>query len=124
MRWMFLAGCLVLAPATAGAATVCVEKATGRVLQSQNADDPGLCVQDLVVNNPQYGFVAADIEERIVDDAGHQALYQAWADNPTNPHRIKQQAKAQNRQDKENRIRATLGLTPQQFQDLKEALED
>ena len=64
MRWMFLAGCLVLAPATAGAATVCVEKATGRVLQSQNADDPGLCVQDLVVNRVLIGAIVIARQDR------------------------------------------------------------
>lgn len=106
----------------ANAATVCREQATGRIIQTQGEDAPGSCHQDLVVNNPHYGYAVGDIEELVVSAAEQNALVKAWEVHPANPQAQNVSAKRQAQQDAETAVKTKLNLNAQELTLLKRAL--
>lgn len=65
---------LLLLPSVSHAATVCRRAADGFILETYGTARPGICHQDLVIQNPQYGFSASDIEELVVEESERQQL--------------------------------------------------
>ena len=109
-------------PAVAEADLVCLKRGTGQVLEVQSVGQPGTCQQNWVTANPQYGYTAVEIEERSVSVTEAQALLAAWEADPANP---AVQTKAQHQQQTQAlqaKVRTKLGLTPQEFQELQDAL--
>lgn len=101
---------------------VCLVKATGQVLEYQPSATAGTILTN-ITNNPQYGFVAADVEEREVTYTEYKVLQDAWDAHASNPEKIENDAAEVTRQTKEDSTKTKLGLTNQEFQDLKDALK-
>ena len=75
----------VLYVGIADAATICRQISTGAILETYSHDDPSLCQQNLVVDNPQYGFAASDIEAISLSESERQIKMATWDQNPDNP---------------------------------------
>lgn len=101
---------------------VLLENATGRILEYQELATPGTLLAN-ITNNPQYGFVVADVEERQVTNAEYETLQATWDADPTNPDKIARDAAAGAKAQKEADTKTTLGLTDAQFQDLKDSMK-
>jgi len=93
MRWgltVMVLGCLLN---EAQAATVCRIKSTEQVVETYAHDAPGICLKNLVTDNPQYGFLADDVEELIVSEGERLQMIAAWQDHPNNPESVKRSAR-------------------------------
>jgi len=101
---------------------VCLEIATGRILEYQALATPGTMLAN-ITNNPQYGFVAADVEERQVTAAEYEALRATWDADSANPDKIARDAAVAAKATKEADTKTALGLTDAQFQDLKDSMK-
>jgi hypothetical protein len=103
------------AESVAWADRVSIERATGKLLEYQSAATPGT----LVANAVRAGYAEDHVEEREVTAQEWQALREAQIDAPARA--VQAQLEGVRRQ-KEQAMRAKLGLTPQEFDDLREAL--
>lgn len=63
---------------------VCIEKATGKLLESQAGDDPKL-LQTLVDNAVYAGFKASDVQVYVATDVQYKALLDAVAPPAVDP---------------------------------------
>ena len=114
MRYLWVLFLLTL-PTSAWAARVCVERGTGKLIEYQSHATPGT----LLRNAKAAGYQEAQVEEREVTSAEWTALQEQWIDAPNRAAAIVQAAQ---RQSKAAIIRAKLGLSAQEFEELKEAL--
>lgn len=121
MRWLMVLGVLGwwMLEAQAAMWQACVEHSTGRPFQTQLGGTPGACAKD-VEANPQYGWTASDIEERLLTEEEHRALQATWRDSPKNPDVPKRQSAKAERKAKEERLLVALNLTPEQLRELKD----
>ena len=106
---------------TASAALACVERATGKLLDYQSHGRPGTCERNWVTENPQYGYTVGQIEERSITASEWVALRDQWIDAPTRQRKAEREMA---RQGRETAIRAKLGLSKAEFDDLRAALSD
>ena len=119
MRWLMvmLIG-LVACPSTGWAFPECFERATGKWLSGGcSSCRPGICAQNWVTDNPQFGYTAEQIEEREVTAAQVKALIEAR-------HAPARAAKEAARLEKETAIKTKLGLSDTDMANLKAALKD
>lgn len=117
-----LLGLLVLLWATpAWAGWLCTDKATGIILEYQDPGTPGICVRNLT----QAGVATDTIVERevtlaefaVLNDTQVLAPQRAAAATKASQAATRQQAAA-------TRIQQKLGLTDNEFQDLRDALRE
>ena len=85
------------------------------MIEYQSAGTSGTCTKNATSN----GIPAADIEERTVTAAEWVAIKDVHIDQPA---KTAQQAKEQARQQKAKAMKQKLGLTDQEFEDLRDAL--
>lgn len=79
MRYLLLALMGVLLPwSTASAERVCLERATGKVLEYQSHATEGTLLKNAVA----AGFLLSDVEEREVTSQEWAALRETWIDAP------------------------------------------
>ncbi|HEC64914.1 MAG TPA: hypothetical protein ENI23_06465 [bacterium] len=95
---------------------VCIEKATGRLLEFQQGD---ALLGTLKQNRTRAGDNPNDIEEKKVTKAEWLAIEDTWI---TQPAKEKKQQKENQNKIKEDNLRTKLGLTKQDFKDLKEVI--
>ena len=86
---------------------VCLERATGKLLEYQSRMDEGTCLKNWVTNNPQLGYVASDIEERELTPAAWALMREEKIDKPERAAAAVREAE---RQVKVSAIRAKLVL--------------
>ena len=122
MRSWYSLSLLLLLPTPVEAALVCLKSGTGQVLEVQSNGMAGTCQQNWVTANPQYGYTAGEIEERQVSAGEAQQLLAAWEQDAANPAVQARQQQQQAHQAVVAKVRAKLGLTPQEFQELQDAL--
>src|SRR3990167_6019057 len=90
--WVGLVMSLWMPRAWAG--TACFEQTTGQWLGEYcSSCEPGICVKNWVTNNPQFGYTADQIEERMVTSAEGKVLQETWEDDDRNPYKAVQRAK-------------------------------
>lgn len=100
---------------------LCLERATGKILEYQAPGTPGICTQNLIA----AGWHAHEIEERSVTAAEWEALNEAQVRQPLREAKAARQAQAlAKRQAAQVRVQAKLGLTDKEWDDLKEALRE
>ena len=100
---------------------LCLERATGKILEYQAPGTPGICTQNLIT----AGWHAHEIEERAVTTEEWEALNDAQVRQPQRQAKAARQAQAAvKRQAAEARVQAKLGLTEKEWDDLKEALRE
>ena len=86
---------------------VCLERATGKLLEYQSRMDEGTCLKNWVTNNPQLGYTAADIVERELTPAAWALMREEKIDKPERAAAAVREAE---RQVKVSAIRAKLVL--------------
>lgn len=116
MRYAVLLGLLLVMP-PAWADRVCLERGTGRLLEYQQRASAGT----LLENARRAGYQDAQIEEREITPAEWAALREAQIDAPA---RQRRKARETERKDKAESLRQKLGLSPSEFEDLREALRE
>lgn len=99
------------------AGQVCLRTGTGKVLEYQSHATPGTCTKNLV----NAGQSAAQIEERTVTPQEWAQLYEEQFATPA---REALAAKRTQRAALAASLRQKLGLSAQEFAELKEALRD
>mgnify|MGYP001597114876 CR=1 FL=1 len=112
-RWLLMGMCLF--PMSAFADQACFRRSTDTLIEYQSRADIGTCTQ----NAAQAGIPLSDIDERTVTDVEWKALEQRYI---RAPNQLLADAKEQGRKDKAARVRAKLGLSPSEFEDLREAV--
>ena len=94
---------------------VCLEKGTQKLLEYQSAGRPGTCTANLVA----AGRPAETIVEKQVTASEWAVIRERELETPT---REAQARQAQARQQKAEAVRAKLGLSAGEFNDLRESL--
>lgn len=118
-QWLRISVSWLWVTSLAWADILCIEKATGRDLEYQSAARPGICQQNWVTDNPQYGYTADQIEERIVT----ATEYEAQVARPRREaEALIEAGRRATRQSRADAIRQKLGLTVQEFQDLQASM--
>lgn len=107
----------LLMPASCWAGQVCFQRSTNALIEYQSVGTPGTCTKNATSN----GIPAADVEERMVTAAEWATIKEAQIDQPA---KAAQQAREQARHQKALKLRQKLGLTDQEFEDLRDALRD
>ena len=103
----------------AWAAKVCLERATGKLLEYQEHMAQGTCQTNWVIANPQYGYTADQIEERKITPGEWEVLQETAIRTPA---RAAQAAREVERKDKATAIKTKLGLSDTDMANLKAAL--
>jgi alpha-galactosidase/6-phospho-beta-glucosidase family protein len=97
---------------------VCLDKSTGKLIEYQSGDAP---LGTLTQNAVNSGYKKKDIEEKYIT---REEWLEIRKEQIEKPEREKEEQKKQERGAKENSIKQKLGLSDNDFQDLKEALKD
>jgi len=114
MKRLWVFGVLLF-PGVVLADQVCFQRSTGTLLEYQSHARAGTCTANAV----NGGLATSDVEEREVTRAEWQEIREAQIDAPA---RAQHQQREEVRQAKEQTLRQKLGLTQQEFDDLKDAL--
>lgn len=96
---------------------VCLEKATGKLVEYQSGNAP---LGTLTKNAVACGKKAEDVIEKYVTAEEWKIIEEEQLKKPA---REKQVEKEAQRQTKEDKIRTKLGLSKTEFEDLREALK-
>ena len=100
---------------------VCIKKSTGELMEYQSSATAGT----LLRNRELEGLNPSDYDEQEVTPAQYKALRETWIDTPAQEARKNRKVSRENaRRARENSIKARLGLSDQEFSDLREALSD
>lgn len=108
--------CVCLIATSCYADRVCIEKATGKLIEMQSGNAP---LGTLTKNAVNAGYDVNDVEEKYVNDAEWAAIKDTWI---TQPAKVKAAEKEAARKITESDIRQKLNLSEKEFKDLKEAL--
>lgn len=108
---------VLLIPALCHADRVCIEKSTGKLIEYQSGNAP---LGTLFRNATNAGYDKNDIEEKYVNSGEWYAIWEVQIDRPIK-NRIKQEKKAA--EDLVPALLLKLGLTEQDWKDLKRALK-
>ena len=111
MWWILV----LLFATTAQAGQVCLENGTNRLLEYQSGGSPGTCTRNLV----GVGVDPMTFEERTITVREWESIHKREIEQPAQDAR---EAVEVARQAKEDSIRAKLGLTAKEFDDLRDAL--
>ena len=114
MKRLWVFGVLLF-PGVVLADQVCFQRSTGTLLEYQSHARAGTCTANAV----NGGLATSDVEEREVTRAEWREIREDQIDAPA---RAERQQRERDRQAKESAIRQKLGLTQQEFDDLKDAL--
>jgi len=95
---------------------VCLEKATGKLIEMQSSATPGT----LLRNAQSSGWQLADIEEKEVTQEEWAAIQEEWIDKPQ---RDEDKKRLDSRIAAEETVRSKLGFTDNEWAMLKEALQ-
>ncbi len=117
MRMILFLLILLLVPAQAMAARVCLERSTGKLIEYQSNATAGTLIRNALVS----GYTEAQIEEREVTPREWDQILeeQFYA-----PERVRQAQRRAELVQKENEIRQTLGLSQVDFDKLKEVISN
>ena len=97
---------------------VCIEKSTNKLIEYQSGDAP---LGALTKNAQNAGYKKEDVEEKYITNNEWLIIKKKQIDDPIEKAR---QEKEKIRKQKEETIKTKLGLSQEDFKDLKEALND
>ena len=97
---------------------VCLEKSTDKLIEYQSGDAP---LGTLIKNAVNSGYKEKDIEEKYVTQEEWKIIVQ---EQIVKPAQDKAKQKEVERKQKEEKIKQKLGLSEQDWEDLKEALKE
>ena len=94
---------------------VCLEKSTGKLVEMQSDPRQGTLIQNAI----NAGYTQADVEEKEVTADEWAAIKEQWIDAPAREWQAQQEAA---RQEKEQAVKSKLGLSDDDWANLKDAL--
>ncbi len=111
--------CWLMAAVSSEAATICRVASTGQIAETYSSTQPeGLCVRNLTSS----GIPAQDIEQLTVDEPVRRQQLARWEAHANNPDVEKRRQRAERIAQSMATLQTKLGLTAQEFQELRDAL--